>query len=59
MTLFHPDGERLCRELVARDVLCDHRPGSGIRFGPHFFNTAEEIDRAVDLLAELAAGRGA
>ena len=54
VTVYHPDGERLTAELVAHDVLCDHRPGSGVRFGPHFFNTAEECGRAVDLLAELA-----
>jgi kynureninase len=54
VTVFHPDGQRLAAELVAHDVLCDHRPGSGVRFGPHFFNTAEECGRAVDLLAELA-----
>jgi len=57
VTLFHPEAERICRELVARDVLCDFRPGSGIRLGPHFFNTGEECDRAVELFAELAAGR--
>jgi len=55
VTVFHPDGERICRELIARDVLCDHRPGSGIRFGPHFFNTISEVEHAVDLLAELAS----
>jgi kynureninase len=54
VTVFHPDGARLCRELVAEEVLCDHRPGSGLRFGPHFFNTVEEVDRAIDRLAELA-----
>lgn len=54
VTVAHPDGERLCAELMAHDVLCDHRPGAGVRFGPHFFNTAEECARAVDLLAGFA-----
>ena len=54
VTVWHPEGERLTAELVAHDVLCDHRPGAGIRFGPHFFNTAEECGRAIDLLADFA-----
>jgi kynureninase len=57
VTLFHPQSERIGRELVARDVLCDHRPGSGIRFGPHFFNTADEIEHAIGLAAELAGNQ--
>ncbi len=54
VTLFHPDGERICRELVSRDILCDFRPGSGIRFGPHFFNTEDECSGAVTRMADLA-----
>lgn len=58
VTVFHPDGDRICRDLAARDVLCDHRPGSGLRFGPHFFNTEEECDRAIETLVELAREAG-
>jgi len=54
VTLAHDDGERICRKLVAEGILCDFRPGSGLRFGPHFFNTDEECERAIDRLAELA-----
>ena len=53
VTLDPPDGERVCRQLVAEGILCDHRPGTGLRFGPHFFNTVGECERAVDRLAEL------
>jgi kynureninase len=53
VSVWHPEAERLCRELIVRDVLCDFRPGAGIRLSPHFYNTAAECDHAVALLAEL------
>jgi selenocysteine lyase/cysteine desulfurase len=33
----------------------DWRPGVGIRLGPHFFNTDDEVREAVQILAELQA----
>jgi kynureninase len=42
-----PHAGEVVRELAARDVLVDFRPGAGIRLGPHFFNTDEEIEAAV------------
>jgi kynureninase len=42
-----PHAGEVVSELAARDVLVDHRPGAGIRIGPHFFNAEEEIDRIV------------
>jgi kynureninase len=53
-----PDHERVGRELVARGVICDWRPDVGLRFGPHFFNTDDEIREAVAQVAELS-GRAA
>ncbi len=54
VSIWHEDAERLCRELLARDILCDYRPRAGIRLSPHFYNTEAECDRAVAALAELA-----
>ena len=54
VSVWHEEAERLCRELLARDIICDYRPRAGIRLSPHFYNTAEECDRAVEILAELA-----
>jgi kynureninase len=34
-------------ELAQRDMLVDHRPGAGIRIGPHFFNTDEELETII------------
>jgi kynureninase len=53
VSVWHPEAERLCQELLAREILCDHRPGAGIRLAPHFYSTEEECDRAIDALAGL------
>jgi kynureninase len=55
VSVWHPEAERLTRELLAREVICDFRPGAGVRLSPHVYNTEEECDHAVALLAELAA----
>ena len=39
-----------------RDVLVDFRPRAGVRFSPHFYNTMEEIDRAITAVDEILAG---
>jgi kynureninase len=48
-----PEAEAVERELDARDIVCDVRPGVGIRFGPHFFNTDDEVRLAAAQLAEI------
>ena len=53
-----PDFPRVHAELDARDILCDFRPDVGLRIGPHFFNTDEEIELIVSSIREIV-GRGA
>ncbi|HEY7057184.1 MAG TPA: aminotransferase class V-fold PLP-dependent enzyme, partial [Vicinamibacterales bacterium] len=57
-----PGGSAVADELIRRNVIVDYRPGAGIRIAPHFYNTLEEIDRAVetlsDVVGELAASHG-
>ncbi len=48
-----PDGERVTRDLIARDVIVDYRPGAGVRIAPHFYNTEHEIDHAVAVLDDV------
>ncbi|MBO0861381.1 MAG: aminotransferase class V-fold PLP-dependent enzyme [Chloracidobacterium sp.] len=48
-----PHAGEVVRELAARDALVDYRPGAGIRIGPHFFNTDEEIERIVDEINDI------
>lgn len=47
VTLDLPRSEEVARELLRREVIVDHRPGAGIRVGPHFYTTEDEIDRFV------------
>lgn len=56
VSVWHPDAERLCKELIAREIICDYRPNAGIRLSPHFYNTEAECDHAIDTLARLAYG---
>lgn len=42
-----PHAGEVVRELSARNVLVDYRPGAGIRIGPHFFNSNDEIDLVI------------
>ena len=51
-------GHAACHaELGERGIICDFRPDpvGGIRLGPHFFNTEEEVRLAVDELADIVA----
>ncbi|HEU5287255.1 MAG TPA: aminotransferase class V-fold PLP-dependent enzyme, partial [Candidatus Limnocylindria bacterium] len=54
VTLEHPDPQRAVDALRASGVITDSRPGL-IRLSPHYFNTPEEMDRALELLAPLRA----
>ncbi len=56
VTVFVPGFEEVHRELGERGILCDFRPGAGIRLGPHFFTTDEELERTVAAMAAIVAG---
>jgi kynureninase len=49
-----PEFERVGRELMDSGVICDWRPDVGIRLGPHFYNTDDELRYAVEQIAELS-----
>jgi kynureninase len=53
VSVYHPEAERLCQQLIARDILCDFRPQAGIRLSPHFYNTEDECAHAIATLVEL------
>jgi kynureninase len=55
VTVHVPDFEAVHKELAERQVLCDFRPDAGIRLGPHYFNTDEDILRALDEIAGILA----
>jgi kynureninase len=50
-----PDFQAVHAELAARDIICDYRPDAGLRFGPHFFTTDDEIRFAVEQVTEILA----
>jgi kynureninase len=50
-----PDFEAVHRELAARQILCDFRPETGIRLGPHFFTADEELEHTVAQIADILA----
>lgn len=53
-----PNSQEVCQELLKRDVLVDFRPKAGVRFSPHFYNTMEEIDRAIETVDEILSQMG-
>ena len=48
-----PEFAAVHAELEARGVLCDFRPDAGIRLGPHFFNTEDELRFAIGQITEI------
>src|SRR5438128_1914683 len=53
VTVHVPDFEAVHKELAERQVICDFRPGAGIRLGPHYFSTDEELEHAIATIGEI------
>jgi kynureninase len=53
-----PEFEAVNAELAARGVLVDSRPETGLRLGPHFFNTDDELRFTVEQIAEISRSGG-
>lgn len=52
-----PNGYEVALELKAREVICDFRPGAGVRLSPHFYTADWELDAAVGEIADILASR--
>jgi kynureninase len=50
-----PKGEQVVAELKRHEVLVDYRPNAGIRIAPHFYNTDEELERAIGEIREIVS----
>jgi kynureninase len=48
-----PDFPAVHAELAAREIICDYRPDAGIRFGPHFFTSDDELRFAVSQVQDI------
>jgi kynureninase len=55
VTVHVPDFEAVHKELSERQILCDFRPDAGIRLGPHYFTSDEELDFALDQVEDILA----
>jgi kynureninase len=53
VTVRVPEFEAVHRELGERGILCDFRPDAGLRLGPHYYNTDEELVFAAEQIAEI------
>ena len=48
-----PEAAAVYAELEERAILCDFRPDAGIRIGPHFFNTDDELRHVISQVADV------
>jgi kynureninase len=51
------NGYEISKALKSLDILCDYRPGAGIRLSPHFYNRDDELDAAVAAIGEICSTR--
>jgi kynureninase len=57
VTVRTPEFEAVHKELADRQILCDFRPDAGLRLGPHYYNTDDELRFAVAQIAEIVETR--
>jgi kynureninase len=53
VSVLMPHAKEVAFELNAEDIVCDFRPGAGVRFSPHFYTTDEEIEFAYATVDEI------
>jgi kynureninase len=53
VTVRTPEFEAVHRELARRGILCDFRPDAGLRLGPHYYNTDDELRYAIDQIVDI------
>jgi kynureninase len=55
VTVHVDDFPAVHKELSERQILCDFRPGAGIRIGPHYFTSDGELEHAIAQIGEIVA----
>jgi kynureninase len=53
VSVLMPHAKEVAYELNAEDIVCDFRPGAGVRFSPHFYTTDEELEVAFATVNEI------
>ena len=49
-----PNAAAVCEALLGQDVLCDERPGVGLRLAPHFYTRDDDLDEVMGRVREAA-----
>ncbi len=47
------DEDKVAQRLIERRVIVDSRPGAGVRVGPHFYTTREDLEQFRTALTDL------
>ena len=53
VTVHVEDFPAVHKELAERQILCDFRPGAGIRIGPHYFTSDDELELVIAQIGEI------
>ena len=53
VTIEVPDFPAVHRELTERQILCDFRPDAGIRLGPHYYTSDDELRYVIAQIREI------
>jgi len=53
VTVYVPEFPAVHRELAERQILCDFRPDAGIRLGPHYFTSDDELQHAIAEIGDI------
>jgi len=53
VTVHVPEFAAVYRELMERQIICDFRPDAGIRLGPHYFTTDDELRHVIEQIGEI------
>jgi kynureninase len=55
VTVHVPDFPAVHRELAERQILCDFRPNAGLRLGPHYYTSDEELRHVIEQIVDILA----
>jgi kynureninase len=53
VTLNPPESYAVSREMLARNIKIDYRENAGIRIAPHFYNSDDEVRKAVAAIGDI------
>ena len=53
VTVHVPEFPAVHKELTERQILCDFRPDAGIRLGPHYYNSDDELRFTIQQIGEI------